>query len=112
MIKQSIHHKRGSTFSYSGLIKLPTGIWSAESEVHDASTDALVQTLTCTLSVLGSPGGNGETHSLLIEASAANTAAWPLNTKLKADILFVSGAVVVASDTFEIIPIDGVTDAG
>ena len=104
-----IRHKRGTTFSYSGLVKLPAGTWTAACKLFNG--DALVETLTATLVALGSPGANGETHSLLLEATAAATADWPI-AKLNGDIVFTaSGGVVIATGNFRVIVERGVTNA-
>lgn len=95
-----IRHKRGATFSYTGLVKLPAGTWTGACKLFDGET--LVETLTVTLSTLGSPGANGETHSLLLEATAAATADWPL-AKLKGDVAFSSAGAVAITGTFAVI---------
>ena len=95
-----IRHKRGTTFSYAGQVRLPAGTWSAACKLRNG--DALVETLTAALSPLTAPGANGETHALLLEASASATADWPL-AKLQGDIVFSSAGAAVATGTFYVI---------
>lgn len=95
-----IRHKRGATFSYGGLVKLPPGDWFAACKLFNE--EGLVETLTATLSPLNVAGANGETHALLIEATAASTADWPLS-KIKGDIAFINGSVAVLTSTFFIV---------
>lgn len=64
--------------------------------------ETLIETLTVTVSPLETLGQNGETHSLLIEASAAATANWPL-AKLSGDIAFSSDDVIVSTGTFHVL---------
>jgi len=103
-----IQHKKGATFSYAGLVKLPAGTWSAACELHNGAM--LVETLTATLTALGALGPEGETHSLLIEAQASNTANWPI-AKLKGDIVFSAASLVIATNTFHVLVQQGVTNA-
>lgn len=107
---QKITHKRGATFSYSGLVTLPAGTWSASCDLDNAGGIKLTDA-TVTLSTLGSPGANGETHSILIEVAAATTAAWPIGT-LSGDIRFADNAgVIVYTSTFYISVAKAITDA-
>lgn len=107
---QKITHKRGATFSYSGLVTLPAGTWTASCDL-DNGTGTKVSDTTVTLNTLGSPGANGETHSILIEVVAATTAAWPVGT-LSGDIRFADNAgVIVYTSTFYVSVGNGITDA-
>lgn len=109
-MSQKINHKRGATFSYSGLVTLPTGTWTASCDL-DNPVGVKVSDTTVTLSVLGSPGANGETHSILIEVAASTTANWPVGT-LSGDIRFQDNAgVIVFTSTFYISVTKGITDA-
>lgn len=109
-MSQRINHKRGATFSYSGLVTLPVGTWSASCDLDDSFGNKVSDT-TVTLSALETPGASGETHSILIEVAAATTATWVLGT-LSGDIRFsdVSGVVVYTS-TFYVNVTNGITDA-
>lgn len=104
-----IRHKKGTTFSYSGLVKLPAGSWAAACKLN-AADGALVETLSVTLTALGSLGPAGETHSILLESSATGTSDWPI-ARLQGDIAFTSGAIVIATNTFFVIVQKGETNA-
>lgn len=109
-MSQKITHKRGATFSYSGLVTLPAGTWTASCDLDNPAGTKESDT-TVTLAVLGSPGANGETHSILIEVAAGTTAAWPIVT-LSGDIRFEDNAgVIVFTSTFHISVVKEITDA-
>ena len=93
-----ISFKRGSTFSFSGLVQLPTGTWSAAAHIRNGHGD-LIQTLTTTLTLPVSPSTQ---HTLLLTATATQTAAWPLENLL-GDVVFTDASatpVVVPTGTF------------
>lgn len=105
----TIPHRRGATFSYTGFATLPAGTWTAACAL-ETSLGALVEALTVTLTPLGTPGPNGETHAMLLEAPAANSAAWPLAT-IVGDITFTdSNGVVLCSPPFAVVVQRGVTN--
>lgn len=106
----SIEHRRGATFSYAGTATLPAGTWTAACSL-EKSDGTLVANLAVTLEPLALPGANGETHALLLEATAVASAAWPMGA-IVGDIVFtdVSG-VVLASPKFTVNVTRGVTDA-
>lgn len=107
---QTISHKRGTTFSYGGLVKLPAGTWTARASVQ-TQTRQPVSDLVASLTLLGTPGAKGETHTLLLECPALTTAAWPQGVLL-GDILFLDAAgLVLPSETFAIAVELGVTSA-
>ena len=107
---QTISHKRGTTFSYGGLVTLPAGTWSARASVQ-TQTRLPVSELVASLTPLQTPGTKGETHALLLESLALTTASWPQGTLL-GDILFLDAAgLVLPSETFSINVEQGVTSA-
>ena len=82
MISNKIPFRRGSTFSYTGVLALPDNVtWSIKSYVM-TKEDRLIQNLTSTIQKLSTPTANHETHSVLIEATATQTALWPIDTLL------------------------------
>ena len=82
MISNKIPFRRGSTFSYTGVLALPDNVtWSINSYVM-TKEDKLIQNLTSTIQKLPVVTANHETHSVLIEATATQTAAWPIDTLL------------------------------
>jgi hypothetical protein len=106
----AISHRRGATFSYSGLVKLPAGVWSAECELR-STAGILIDNLEVTLSVLQNPGPAAETHAITVARAAGLTGAWPVGTSV-GDILFADGAgVVLATGTFTVAIVRGVTNA-
>lgn len=108
---QTISHKRGATFSYGGLVKLPLGSWVASSSLVMLSGVKLQPSLQVSLTPLGAPGSNGETHSLLIESPASTTKDWPI-ASLHGDIVFQDAqGVVLASQTFRVMVESGVSNA-
>ncbi len=90
---QTISHKRGTTFSYGGLVRLPAGTWSARASVQ-TQTRQPVSDLVASLTPLVTPGAKGETHALLLEGSALTTATWPQGVLL-GDILFLDATGLV-----------------
>lgn len=70
-------HTQGATFSYAGTATLPAGTWTAAASVGRAD-GSKVSDFTVTLAPLGSVGPAGETHSLLLSATAAVTLTWPI----------------------------------
>lgn len=106
----SIEHRRGTTFSWAGTATLPAGTWTAASALEKNDGTA-VAALTVTLTPLGTPGPSGETHALVLEASAAAQAAWPIGT-LVGDIVFTEAAgLVLATSRFTVAVVRGVTNA-
>jgi len=98
---QTISHKRGTTFSYGGLVKLPAGTWLGRSSLQ-TQTRRPVGDLVVSLTALPAHGPKGETHALLLECAAVDTAAWPQGT-LVGDILFIdAGGLVLQSETFAV----------
>lgn len=95
---------RGATFSRAGTIKLPAGTWSVTGSVK--STDGvLISNFICTLTQLGSPLTNGDTHSLIIEVPSTETVNWPVDT-LVADLKFNDTSlppVIIISNRFNIL---------
>lgn len=97
----STDFKRGGTFSRAGLFKLPAGDWEATSQVNTPN-GKLVCELTCELAALPSPDENGNTHALVISATADQTKIWPLQS-LPTDIKFADPAgVVMYTSTYTI----------
>lgn len=106
----SIEHRRGATFSWAGTATLPAGTWSAAAALEKSDGTA-VATLAVTLTPLGTPGANGETHALTLEASAGAQAAWPIGT-LVGDIVFTEASgLVLATGRFTVAVVRGVTNA-
>lgn len=95
-----ITFKRGSTFSYSGMVELPVGTWSAAAHIRTPNGD-LIQALTVTLTPPVNPSTE---HTLLLEATAAQTLLWPCE-KLEGDVVFTDASVtpvVVPTGTFTV----------
>lgn len=94
--------KRGTTLSLAGLVALPPGAWAAACSVKDTA-DAFADSLQCTLQALPRPDAKGYTHTLLLEATPAQTATWAAE-RMQADIKFTDAsstpAVVIASATW------------
>ena len=103
----SISFKRGSTFSFSGMVTLPAGTWSAAAQLRSARGD-LVFNLTITLTPPVNPSIQ---HTLLLTATPAQTLAWPLET-LDGDVVFTDTSptpVVVPTGSFKVTVIEKVT---
>lgn len=85
MNSQTIEHKPGDTFSYSGFWPDPlaSGTWSGACYANDASTGERVQEFTVSLT----PPVDPETrHAITIRAESDATAAWPVDSLLKCDV--------------------------
>lgn len=107
---QTIEHTRGSTFSWGGLVQLPAGTWSATCKVKSAD-GTTVETLTVTLEALAEPDADGNTHSILIEASSVQTADWAI-AKLRCDVRYADNSdppIVEHSPTFIINSVEEIT---
>jgi len=110
MKTQTIKFIRGSTFSYTGLIKLPAGLWTVSGDIK-IKEGSLVSEMVCTLVPLSVPDASGNTHSILLEVDSTVTTNWPINT-LIADLYFSDDSVptvVLISSTFSIAVQDSVT---
>lgn len=93
--------KRGSTLSLAGVCKLPAGTWSASSKIRLISGTKV--TLSVALAALASVGPDGETHSIALSKSAADTASWAAGTA-KIDIVFTdTTGNSVPTETFELV---------
>lgn len=106
---QTIVHKVGATFAYSGTIELPAGTWDAACQAYDGST--LVQEFTVTLTP---PVNPATAHSITIRAEASATNLWAADKYLRCDIVFFDSSptpVKVPTQTFTIKTIAKVTDA-
>ena len=102
--------KRGATLSLAGSVELPAGTWSASAQVRSAVL-ALVEQLVVTLTPPVLPA---TAHTILIEASSAQTADWPIGS-LMCDVRFADASatpVVVPSPTFVINVQQEVTHVG
>lgn len=107
---QSITIKTGATLSLAMLVKLPTGTWACDSDVRK-SDDTLIAALSASLTALSAPDADGNTHSGVLEATAAQTAAWPIGN-WRADVRFTdtsTPAVRQISETFVVVVSAGVT---
>ena len=98
MLNRSLYLKRGATLALSGFVKLPTGIWTATSQVRDPAANK-ISDLSVTLTELVAPGPKGETHAISIRQS--DTVTWPLRN-LQCDIRFESVNAVIYTPTFTI----------
>lgn len=99
--------KRGSTLSLAGLTKLPAGTWSATSKIKLISGSKV--TLGVALAALGAVGPDGETHSIALSKSAADTASWAAGTA-QIDIVFTdTTGNSVPTETFDIVILDTIT---
>lgn len=83
MKSNNTSHIRGATFSRAGNVKLPAGTWAASGNIK-TKDGTLVSPLVCTITPLGVPDGAGNTHTILFEVSATNTALWPVDTLVSA----------------------------
>jgi len=101
----SIFLKRGSTFSLGGYVTIPSGEWTATSEIKDNKGN-LIQELMVTLE---SPVNPNIKWAILLYADAADTALWPLGP-LSCDIRFESGSNVIYSPTFIVNMVLEITD--
>lgn len=107
---QTIEHKRGSTFSYGGTVKLPAGEWTAKCSLKLPSWKKVAD-LQVTLTPLENPTPQGDTHAILLEAPASGQAGWPVGSTLSGDIVFLeSGGIVIPSATFNVLVEQGITD--
>ena len=70
-------HTRGTTFSRAALVALPGGTWTPTSVIQTPAGQQ-IQVLDCNFAALPAPDADGNTHSLSVLATAAETAAWPL----------------------------------
>lgn len=103
---QTITHKQGTTFAYSGLCKLPAGAWTARCKL--ARGAAVISTETV-LTPLSAPDADGNTHALSITmAPAATVNARP--QVYDADIYFEDAdGVVIATGSFAVEIVAGVS---
>ena len=83
-------HKIGDTFIRARLVSLGPGDWSAASNVY-AQCSIVVQALTCTLTALPAADADGNTHSITVEATASETALWPVGN-LMSDVVFTDAS--------------------
>lgn len=93
--------KRGATLSLAGTVQLPAGTWSASAQVRSTTSLSLVEQLSVTLTP---PVFPATAHAILIEASSAQSADWPIGTLL-CDVRFSDASatpVVLPSPTFAI----------
>ncbi len=106
MTTQTITHKQGTTFAYSGLCKLPVGTWSARCKL--ARGPSIINTETV-LTPLSAPDIDGNTHALSITMSPILTASVRPQV-YDADIYFEdANNIVIATGSFAVEIIAGVS---
>ena len=93
-------HKIGDTFTRTRLYNLGGGTWTAVAPVYGPGGSLLLN-LAVTLTTLGTPDSAGNTHSLAVEATAAQTALWS-ETTLVSEVVFSSGALVRSAEAYGI----------
>jgi hypothetical protein len=97
------YHRIGDTWDRTQRYALPSGTWTPAS-IARTSAGVLVQTFAATLTALGTPDADGNTHVLNTVATATQTAAWPLAT-LICDTTFTDASatpVVRSAEAFGI----------
>lgn len=107
---QTVNIKAGATFSVPLLVRLPSGNWSATSEMRQSDT-SLVGVLSVTLASLAEPDAAGNTHSGLLLATSVQTASWPVGA-FRCDVRFADTQdppVVLFSDPFVVDVTQGMT---
>ncbi len=113
---QTIPHKKGATFGYSGAKLLPAGNWGMTSQARDKD-GALVQDFATTF-VLDDdytpPEDNPDLtrYLLTIRAESDDTDAWAVGAILSCDLVFTDDSnppVKVPTDTFVIKVVNWVT---
>jgi len=106
MATQSFILKRGATLALAGTVSLPSGTWTATSEVKD-QTGTLVSTLNVTLTPPTSPS---VIWVIQMTQTSENTLTWPLGP-LNCDIRYVSsGDDVIYTPTFQFNVVQEITD--
>jgi len=106
MATQSFIIKRGATLALAGTVSLPTGVWTATSEVKD-QTGTLVSTLNVTLTA---PTAPSTVWVILMGQTSDDTLTWPLGP-LNCDIRYVSsGNDVIYTPTFQFNVVQEITD--
>jgi hypothetical protein len=93
--KASVFIKRGATLSYAGFATLPSGNWTATSELRNSAGD-LISELDVTLA---SPTLPNTRWPLLLYKDAGATIDFPLGP-LQCDIRFQYDNTVIYSPTF------------
>ena len=97
MATQSFPIKTGASLAIAGTVSLPSGTWTATSEVKD-QTGNLVSTLNVTLTP---PTGSSSIWVIQITQTAENTLTWPLGP-LNCDIRYVDTSDnVIYTPTFQ-----------
>lgn len=106
---KTLNLKLGSTLKIAGSVLLPAGTWMLTADVK-RTNGALVSGLTTTLTVLATPTTKA-THSMLVTATPAATATWPVGNLL-CDLRFQDAlGNVIHSPTFTIATEQAITDA-
>ena len=106
MATQSFILKRGATLAIAGTVSLPSGSWTATSEVKDQK-GTLVAELDVTLT-LGSPPST--LWIIVLRKSATDTLEWPLGP-LNCDIRYASNAdEIIYTPTFQFNIVQEITD--
>lgn len=99
--------KTGATLSLAGTVSLPTGTWTATSEVKTLD-GTLVDVLSVTLAAPVSPS---TLWTIQLFADAAVTETWPLGM-LNCDIRYIdAGGNVIYTPTFQFNMVQEITDA-